>query len=118
MAENCRVATQLNDRGRGRSIGYIGFVSGEDDELTEEFFIVIGELTEWGKGHGKRAMGWLFDKSRDLGLSKLSGQVLGNNEQALAFYKKLGFEVVEERERRFERRGRRYSTLLIEKKLD
>ena len=102
----------------GRSIGYVGFVSDEDDQLTNEFFIVIGEVSEWRKGHGGSAMAWLFTKAKELGLTQVRGQVLGNNERALAFYQRLGFQVLAEREPYFERNGRTYPTFLIEKSLD
>jgi len=100
----------------GRDIGYIGFISNEDDELTNEFFIVIGEMSEWRKGRGKSAMEWLFKKASELGLTAVTGQVLGNNVRALAFYERLGFRVVAEQDPRFERNGKPYSTLLIEKR--
>lgn len=102
----------------GRDIGYLGFISDEQDHLTNEFFIVIGETSEWRKGHGRGAMEWLFRKAKTLGLTELTGQVLGNNKRALAFYERLGFRVVAEQEPRFERNGVTYSTLLIEKQLD
>lgn len=102
----------------GRDIGYVGFVSDERDELTDEFFIVIGEVDEWGKGYGRAAMEWLFEQAKNLGLSKVTGQVLGNNSRALTFYKTLGFRVVGEQDARFERGGRSYATLLIEKSLE
>ena len=60
-------------------------------------------------------MEWLFRKAKKLGLTKVTGQVLGNNSRALAFYEKLGFSVVAEQEPRFERGGQIYSTLLIKK---
>lgn len=102
----------------GREIGYIGFVSDEDDELTDEFFIVIGEISEWGKGHGKKAMHWLFDTALEKGLTRLTGQVLGNNENALRFYDSLGFTVVSKGLPTFERDGQKFHTLVIEKRLD
>jgi len=102
----------------GREIGYIGFISDEQDRLTDEFFIVIGEKSEWRKGHGRAAMAWLFGKALELGLKSLTGQVLGNNERALALYESLGFRVIEEREPRFERNGKTYSTLFIKKMLE
>lgn len=98
-----------------REIGYIGFVSDGEDNLTEEFFIVIGEITEWGRGHGKNAMARLFEKAREAGLSRVTGQVLGNNRRALAFYKSLGFSVLAEQDPTFERNGATFRTLLIEK---
>lgn len=98
-------------------IGYIGFVSDENDGLTDEFFIVIGETGEWAKGYGKQAMHWLFEKGRRLGLSRLTGQVLGNNERALHFYAALGFKLVEQRDPSFQRNGRTWRTLLIERPL-
>ena len=101
----------------GVPIGYIGFVSTDDDELTDEFFIVIGEVEEWGKGYGKRAMKWLFRTGLELGLSKVTGQVLGNNERALRFYEALGFSVVGRGKPRFERDGSTYDTLRIERSL-
>ena len=100
----------------GRDIGYIGFISDERDQLTDEFFIVIGETSEWRNGHGKSAMEWLFVKAKELGLTRVTGQVLGNNQAALAFYRRLGFRVIAEQEPYFERNGRTYPTLLIEKK--
>ena len=101
-----------------REIGYIGFISDEQDQLTNEFFIVIGEMNEWRKGHGGAAMAWLFDKAKTLGLTAITGQVLGNNERALAFYERLDFRVVAEQAPYFERNGKTYPTLLIEKELD
>ena len=56
-----------------RSIGYVGFVSDDDDQLTNEFFIVIGEVSEWRKGHGGSAMAWLFAKAKELGLTHMRG---------------------------------------------
>lgn len=102
----------------GRDIGYIGFVSDEQDQLTNEFFIVIGETSEWRKGHGRFAMEWLFQQAKNLGLTKLTGRVLSNNERALAFYERVGFEVIAEQGPRFERNGKAYSTILIEKHLE
>ncbi len=102
----------------GRDIGYIGFLSNQDDQLTNEFFIVIGETSEWRKGRGKAAMEWLFEKAEELGLGTVTGQVLGNNKRALAFYERLGFRIVAEQDPRFERNGKIYSTLLIEKRLE
>lgn len=102
----------------GRDIGYIGFVSDEHDQLTDEFFIVIGEVDEWGQGHGRVAMAWLFEQAKDMGLSRLTGQVLGNNSRALAFYEKLGFRVIAEQHPTFKRDGQIFSTLLIEKALE
>ena len=101
----------------GKEIGYTGFISDENDQLTNEFFIVIGETIEWGKGRGKEAMAWLFEKAKALGLETVKGQVLGNNHRALAFYERLGFCIVAEQEPRFERNGKIYSTLLIQKAL-
>ncbi len=102
---------------QGREIGYIGFVSDDGDDLTDEFFIVIGETGEWGKGHGKTAMAWLFDVARKKGLPRVTGQVLGNNVRALRFYKSLGFTVVGQQDPTFERNGETFRTLLIEKTL-
>jgi len=102
----------------GREIGYIGFVSDADGALADEFFIVIGETSEWRKGHGAGAMMWLFKMARKLGLTKVTGQVLGNNQGARAFYEKLGFSVIGEQGPMFERNGRTYPMLLIEKPLE
>ena len=102
----------------GQEIGYIGFIWDQDDALTDEFFIVIGETGEWGKGHGAKAMAWLFERAKALGLSQITGQVLGNNQRALAFYERLGFRVVAEGEPIFERNGATYATLQIEKALE
>lgn len=101
----------------GRDIGYIGFVSDDDDLLTNEFFIVIGETGEWGKGYGKSAMAWLIEKAKASGLATLTGQVLGNNDRALSFYESLGFRVIAEQAPYFERNGKTYPTLLIERPL-
>lgn len=100
-----------------REIGYIGFVSDVGDNLTEEFFIVIGETTEWGKGHGKKAMAWIFGQAKDQGLLRVTGQVLGNNERALRFYKSLGFVVSGEQDPTFQRNGEWFKTITIERVL-
>ena len=101
----------------GHKIGYIGLVSDDENNLTDEFFIVIGETSEWRKGHGKNAMAWLFEKAREAGLSRVTGQVLGNNQRALTFYKSLGFRILAEQDPTFERNGEMFRTLLIEKTL-
>jgi len=78
---------------------------------------VIGEVNSWGKGYGKLAMNWLFDTAQSQGLGRLTGQVLGNNVQALGFYDSLGFVVIAEGTPTFERDGQTFNTLLIEKRL-
>lgn len=98
----------------GREIGYIGFVSDENDYLTDEFFIVIGEIDQWGKGYGTRAMEWLFDAAVRLNLSRVTGQVLGSNSRALGFYESLGFRILGEQEPSFQREGKTYRMILIE----
>lgn len=97
----------------GEPIGYVGFVSDDADRLTDEFFIVIGETSRWGEGHGGAAMRWLFKKAEALGLTQLTGQVLGNNERALGFYRTLGFDVTGQGEPRFERDGAWFETIHI-----
>lgn len=100
----------------GSAIGYIGLISDAEDAVTHEFFIVIGDTREWGKGYGKSAMAWLSQEARRQGLDRLTGQVLGNNRRALRFYEALGFVVVDRCGPTFDRNGEVHQMLLIEKK--
>ena len=58
---------------------------------------------------------WLYRKGRELGLSKITGNVLGNNERALRFYESLGFDRIGEGEPKVERGGAIYNTIRIER---
>lgn len=91
-----------------REIGYIGLFYEENLGLTSEFFIVIGETDEWGKGHGKVAMDWLVQHAKQNDLSQLLATVLGNNERAQKFYRSLGFKWIKEKEDPYERNGKSY----------
>jgi len=54
--------------------------------------IIIGEKDEWGKGYGTEAGRLLLDYAiNQLGFHRVSIGVVGLNDRALRFWKKLGF---------------------------
>jgi RimJ/RimL family protein N-acetyltransferase len=78
----------------GLPIGYTGFKVVDSNCRSAEFIIVIGEISHWSKGYGKKIMKWLFELAfNNRKYDLFYGYVLGSNERALSFYKTLGFEV-------------------------
>lgn len=101
----------------GKEIGYVGLIEDSEQGLTPEFFIVIGDLSQQNQGHGKAIMGWLENHARSNGLTTLLATVLGNNERAMRFYKKLGFTYIGEFGERYERNGKWFYLQRYELKL-
>jgi RimJ/RimL family protein N-acetyltransferase len=84
---------------------YIGTVELYDlasDEAT--LGIIIGERSHWGRGYGTEAMRALLRHAfGSLGLSHVRLHTYGDNERALAAFRKVGFT---ERQRKTNREGR------------
>jgi RimJ/RimL family protein N-acetyltransferase len=77
----------------GRHIGNLGLHKIDQVHRKAEVGIVIGEPTFWSKGFGTEAMrlalGYGFE---DLGLNKISLDVLDYNTRAIRTYERLGFQ--------------------------
>ena len=56
-----------------------------------EYFGYIGEKAYWGRGVGRRMMALAEAKAREMGVTRMSLQVLQENERAKALYRKCGY---------------------------
>ena len=56
-----------------------------------EYFGYIGEKAYWGCGIGRRMMALAEAKAREMGVNRLSLQVLQENERAKTLYRKFGY---------------------------
>lgn len=77
--------------------------------------ICIGEKEYQGKGIAKKAMEFLEEESKRLGLSRIELGVFGNNPRAIEFYKKLGYKTIYEFEKFTYCEGKWYSDIRMEK---
>jgi RimJ/RimL family protein N-acetyltransferase len=77
-------------------IGYAGFCN-QDESCTEaEFFLFIGDKTEWGKGIGTQITNDFIQIGFDyLGWKSIFLTVSEPNQAALKLYQKVGFETEE-----------------------
>ncbi|MBK0329354.1 GNAT family N-acetyltransferase [Rhodobacteraceae bacterium F11138] len=75
----------------GRPVGVCG-LKGIADE-TGEYWGYIGDRTCWGKGIGRRMVGFIEDEARALGLGRIWLQVWENNLRARGLYEKLGYRL-------------------------
>lgn len=75
-------------------IGQTGFKEVDQKNRNAEFFIVVGEKEQWGKGYAKQSLRLLLRYGFDeLNLHRIWASVLGSNERALGLYRSLGFTV-------------------------
>jgi diamine N-acetyltransferase len=73
-------------------IGEAGLLRIVPEWRTTDMTIIIGERSQWGKGYGTEAGRLLLDLAFNyLGLHRVAIGVVGFNEAALRFWKKLGF---------------------------
>ncbi len=76
-----------------RVIGEAGLLRLFPEWRTTDMSVIIGEREAWGQGHGTEAGNLLLDYAFDyLGLHRVAIGVVGFHEEALWFWKKLGFK--------------------------
>ncbi len=75
-----------------RVIGEAGLLRLSPEWRTTDMTVIVGKKEERGKGHGSEAGRLLLDFAFNyLGLHRVAIGVVGFNEAALSFWKKLGF---------------------------
>lgn len=79
--------------------------------------IIIGEKDYWGRGVGTRAMTFLEETSRALGLSRIELGVFAFNEPALHLYRRLGYVEIGRHENFTWRPEQWYADIRMEKLL-
>jgi len=73
-------------------VGEAGLLRLVPEWRTTDMTIIVGERSQWRKGYGSEAGRLLLDLAFNyLGLHRVAIGVVGFNEAALAFWKKLGF---------------------------
>ena len=83
------IILKINDR----VLGEAGLLRMFRPWRTTDMTIIIGEKDVWGKGYGTEAGRLLLDYAiNKLGFHRVSIGVVGLNERALRFWKKLGFK--------------------------
>ena len=74
----------------------IGFIKTEPKKMNERRRLYISSVVidkrEQGKGHGKVLMKDIEDKAKAQGFDEITLDVSAENERAVKFYEKLGFE--------------------------
>jgi RimJ/RimL family protein N-acetyltransferase len=76
-----------------RVIGEAGLLRMFKPWKTTDLTIIIGEKDTWGKGYGTEAITLLLDYTfKQLEFHRVSVGVVGFNERAIGFYKKIGFK--------------------------
>ena len=89
-----------------KPVGHFGWVP--HGVCMGEFYIVIGESSQWRKGIGQGAVQWMLDAARGRDMLALFGRVLGHNVHALNFFARCGFQPFAKAEGYFERDGKRH----------
>jgi RimJ/RimL family protein N-acetyltransferase len=83
------VALKENDQ----LIGEAGLLRMFPDWRTTDLSLILGEKDAWGKGYGTEAILLLLDYAFGfLNFHRVSVGVVGFNERAIHFYKKVGFK--------------------------
>ena len=63
-----------------------------------EYFGYIGEKEMWGRGIGKKMVGYILIYAKEAGLKEVYLHVAEDNERAIQLYQKMGFEMIGKRE--------------------
>lgn len=88
-----RVWFIIVDKETGRPIGETGLLRMFHPWRTTDLSIILGEKDTWGRGFGTEAIHLLIDYAFGaLNFHRISIGVVGFNQQALQFYKKIGFK--------------------------
>ncbi|MDH4123394.1 MAG: GNAT family N-acetyltransferase [Thermoplasmata archaeon] len=78
----------------GKPIGNIGLADINYTNRATTLGIMIGEKNYWNRGYGADAISTLLEFAFDtMGLHRIELRVNGNNERAIACYKKCGFKI-------------------------
>lgn len=77
--------------------------------------ILIGEKAWWGCGAGTRAMNFLEDTSRKLGLHRIELGVFAFNEPAIRLYRRMGYQEIARIEHFTYRPDQWYADIRMEK---
>ena len=81
---------QVNDGETTRDVGQVTFA--QLDNWNPEVGILIGEVTLWGKGVGKKALSLALDWLRNKGYEKVHTTILKGNERAIRLHESVGFK--------------------------
>lgn len=78
----------------GRLIGQMGVMGGRNARNRHSGYIVVGILQEFaGKGIGTKFFQAAEEWAKSVNITRLELTVMTHNEQAVALYKKMGFEI-------------------------
>jgi RimJ/RimL family protein N-acetyltransferase len=92
-AAGCGYIFEIHIAGDGRYIGNCGLEKVDVRHRSAEIGILIGELGEQDKGHGRDALMTLTRFGFDtLGLNRIEIRSQADNERAMHLYEKLGFK--------------------------
>ncbi len=72
----------------GDYVGYMGICPKEDELFLSKLYI---RASQRGKGHGRKAIEFLEDLTREKGLGKITLTVNKNNTDSIRAYEKFGF---------------------------
>jgi RimJ/RimL family protein N-acetyltransferase len=92
ICDNTRKDFIIERKEDSKPIGFAGYVNIDWINKKAEPFITIGEVEAWGKGFGTEVVHTLLDFGfNELGMNRMYGYVLNNNQAALNMDLKAGF---------------------------
>ncbi|MCR5595086.1 MAG: GNAT family N-acetyltransferase [Lachnospiraceae bacterium] len=78
-----------------RPIGSVYIRDIDNEKLTAEYGIFIGEDDALGHGYGNQLVKWAVDYVRDMGMKTFTLRVLADNKPAIKSYEQAGFKQVD-----------------------
>lgn len=90
----CEVLLVIEDRAVGRLIGHVGLYKIDKVAKKTELGILIADDESRGKGYGTKATKLMVNYAfKELGLHKVTAEVLSENLPSISMFKKCGFLV-------------------------
>ena len=84
----------VEDTNAGKLIGHVGLYKIDKIARKTEFGILIADDDSRGKGYGTKATSLMVEYAfKDLGMHKVTAEVLNENAASVAMFKKCGFTI-------------------------
>lgn len=91
LSESAYVAVMKED---GKNVGFCCYYANDKETLTGYISLIGIKNAYQRSGKGKKLLDYISEKCRESGMTKLKLEVDADNENAIAFYKKNGFQTI------------------------